>query len=375
MKRGGHISIIAMAILGFAAFSGAGIETFGGANLASNHGRGRPSGLQGIKRPAPSLKEIVRGARSHVVLSSGGATIDVYAYAADESVSILPDSYCGGDKGDKTFGGHYQLIAVKGGAVAARRALDKDLWFVNGDFDWSRMHLVANPDGGFPFVAVYEYASCNIEKLFLYRADSAGGLHQIHSLLKDGRRLTWRWISNGGSVERTRGGEEQICWYVNTQGSDFCDRYRFDGQDFRQTASWIGMGGGYVPSGTRTGSPMPRDFARRALYEFLSALSARDYHTAAFYFRGGSATAGAAESRERISRRLKTYCLASTNACSDLFDLVDEPGFDKGPRMAFRAEYLDGARAASGARTLFRVEEFADGYKVVGLPSPLPPSN
>ncbi len=315
---------------------------------------------------ATAPADITRSSRSHITFPSDSGPVDVYLYARDEKANVLKASYCGGNEGEQEFTGHYELISVKNGAIVSQLPLGPDTFFVSGHPPHDGVHLLDNPASGKALLAVYQYAGCNIEIVYLYRIDSDGLLHQIAFLNIDGRQLMSQDTGPDGSFYPSPEGETIFCSYNNALGTGLCDAYRFEGGNFRQTTSWLG-----------SEHPTATGMARRALYEFLSALDQKDYATAAFYY--GDSIGGAEESGSSPSRKiqwLKNYCNSSGAMCWPPLEIRDEGGPAAGSSIVFLVSFLTPESETSiGNETHFpfRVARFENGFKVVNLPPKFPP--
>ena len=200
-------------------------------------------------------------------------TIKIFLFAEDEKVEILKGTYCGGEEGDKQYTGNYHLISVKNNKIASKIDLGKDYEFIENTLH-SGLHLFVMPQTYEQLIMIYQYGSCNIERVEFYRVDVEGRLYKVNFIDKDGTVGTGQFTGPTGDIA---GSDSSVifCSYNNAVGYTFCDSYNYNAKDFIQTA--ISM----TQENTVDGEP------RRILFEYVSALSQEDYKRAVYYY-GGS---------------------------------------------------------------------------------------
>ena len=333
--------------------------------------------MSALAQPAASPEEpdFHLHSRSHLRLNRGDHTFDIYLFAPDETAEIVKDSYCGADSGARHFSGRYQLLSVADNSVVSRVDLGPDGSFVeNKPHDGAR--LVRDPKSGQNLIALYQYENCNTESVQFYSVDPSGRLFLISFLDRDGR--AWKQILTGpnGTILPTGDGALTFYSYVNSLGFNFCESYTFDGANFLEAAKWLAP----LTTGAVSG-PNDTGLAERALFEFLSALSAGDYAAAAYYLDTSVNTGGAphpAADKDRRAAFLEDYCTVRGGQCFIPVELKAPATADQttGLRFSVSFQNSDFQPFRIGARSSFdfRVSKTAAGFKVLDLPPRIPPA-
>lgn len=306
---------------------------------------------------------------SHLRLERGARTVDIYLFAPDESVDVLGASFCGGDKGAKQYSGHFQLISVANNTIASRLDLDPDANFLVGKpHDGAR--LFRDPKSGQNLVALFQYGSCNSESVQFYSADPDGDLFAIPFLDHDGH--TWKQVLTGpdGAIPHLPNGAPVFCSYDHDIGYDFCEAYAFDGANFQEAAKWMTREVAAPLKGLNDAG-----LAARALFEFLSMLSIKEYAASAYYMEGGAGAVGpeqVAAQRGQKAALLEKYCTVMGGQCLMPAKIESVPSEGASDPLRFQVSFQtsDFQPFMLGARSSFefRVAKTADGFKVLDLP-------
>jgi len=310
---------------------------------------------------------------SHLRLERSGHAIDVYLFAPDEKVEVVRDPYCGGDAGAKAHSGHFQLISVVGGIQVAALNLDPDDWFVEGKaHDGAR--LFHDPMTGQDLVAVYLYGNCSTETVQFFSTDIDGRLFSIPFLDRDGRIWKERMTGSTGAIPQLGSGALTFCSYTNYLFYDFCDAYTFDGANFQDSAKWMTR-----ELDTPTKGLNDQGQAARALFEFLSALSAKSYTAAAFYVDINAEAQGPVPASNKNGQKvafLEHYCTAMGGQCLNPLAMESEPSAGSGTTLLFHVELetadITALRIAGRESFDFRVAKTPGGFKVLDLPPRIP---
>ena len=164
-------------------------------------------------------------------------TIKIFLFAEDEKVEILKGTYCGGEEGDKQYTGNYHLISVKDNKIISKIDLGKDYEFIENALH-SGLHRFVMPQTYEQLLMIYQYGSCNIERVEFYRVDVEGHLYKVSFIDKDGVVATGQTTGPDGGISGTEA-DLTFCSYNNGVGYFFCDSYTYNGNNFIQTASWM----------------------------------------------------------------------------------------------------------------------------------------
>ena len=323
--------------------------------------------------PSAEVEKLQKQSRSHIRLERPTHAVDVYLLAADETAEVLDAPFCGGDEGAKQYSGHYQLVSVVDNALISRLDLDPDDNFVEKKpHDGARLYR--DPQTGQDLVMLLQYGSCNNESAQFFSADPAGQLYAIPFRDKDGR--TWRHALTGpdGAIPHLADSSSVFCAYANNTGYDFCEAYAFDGANFKETAKWMTRELGEPRKGLNASGQ-----ATRALFDFLSNLSSKNYPAAAYYFAGkpdSAATAPAAANSAEKAKILEAYCTTQSGQCLVPEKIETKAGASAEGAMTFQVSFEtpDFKPFTIGDRSSFefRVAQTADGMKVLDLPPRLP---
>lgn len=310
---------------------------------------------------------------SHLRLERGDRTFDVYLFAADENVDVLSASFCGGGEGAKQYSGHFQLLSVADDTVVSKLDLDPDNNFVEKKpHDGAR--LFRDPRSGQNLVVLYQYGSCNSESVQFFSADPSGQLFLIPFLDRDGR--TWKQMLTGadGAIPHTADNALIFCSYANVIGYDFCDTYAFDGENFLEAATWMTQEVAAPIKGLNDAG-----LAARALFDFLSVLSEKDYSAAAYYLDANLETAGTGRvtaNRGQKAAFLENYCTVMGGQCLMPVKMESKPSADAQGVLLFQVLFQtsDFQPLKIGARSSFdfRVGKTPAGFKVLDLPPRIP---
>jgi hypothetical protein len=324
--------------------------------------------------PVPAeVASLQKHARSHLRLVRQNHPVDIYLFAADEQVEVLEDSYCGGDKGARQFSGHYQLASVVDNAVVSRLDLDPDLSFVeNRPHDGARLYR--DPKTGQDVIALFQYGTCNSETVQFFSADPSGHLYAIPFLDKDGRTRHHQVTSPSGAIPHLLDGSAVFCAYANAVQYYFCDAYLFDGANFQGTTKWMTQDLADPLKGLNA-----QGQAMRALSDFLSLLSAKDYRAAAYYFLGYSAPAGgppATASPAEKAKMLEAYCTKQGGQCLMPLNIEGSGSLDAQGAMPFTVSLqtsdFEPFQINGRSSFEFRMWKTPEGFKVLDLPPRVP---
>jgi len=310
---------------------------------------------------------------SHLHLQRGDRTIDVYLFAEDENVEVLSGSFCGGDQGAKQYSGHFQLLSVVDNTIVSTLDLDPDYSFVEKKpHDGAR--LFRDPTSGQDLVVLFQYGSCSCESVQFFSADPSGRLFLVPFLDHDGR--TWKQMLTGSdaAIPHLASGSLVFCSNANAIGYMICGAYTFDGAKFLEAFKW-----------------MTRDFeapikglndaglATRALFDFLSALSGKEYSAAAYYLDSSVKTADAGSvgaNKGQKAAFLESYCTVMGGQCLMPEGIESKPSADAKGALLFQVSFQtsDFQSLKIGGRSSFdfRVGKTSDGFKVLDLPPRIP---
>jgi hypothetical protein len=310
---------------------------------------------------------------SHLRLQRQNQPVDVYLFAADEQVETLEDSYCGGDKGDRQFSGHYQLVSVAGNAVVSRLDLDPDMRFTeNRPHDGARLYR--DPKAGQDLIVLFQYGTCSNETVQFFSADPSGHLCSIPFLDKDGRTRNHEVTRHATAIPDLPDGSAVFCGYANAVQYYFCDAYAFDGANFQETAKWMTQELADPLKGLNA-----RSQAMRVLSDFLSLLSAKDYRAAAYCFLGYSAPTGgppATTSSEVKAEMLEAYCTQQGGQCLMPLKIDGNGSLDAQGAMplavSFQTSDFEPFQINGRSSFGFRMWRTAEGFKVLDLPPRIP---
>jgi hypothetical protein len=311
--------------------------------------------------------------RSHIQLESHNRLVDVYLFAADEQVEVLEDSYCGGDKGDRQFSGHYQLVSVVGNAVVSKLDLDPDVNFVEKKpHDGAKLYR--DQKTGQDLLALFQYGTCNSETVQFFLADPSGRLYSIPFLDRDGRTRSHQVTGPTGAIPHLSDGSSVFCAYANAVQCYFCDAYLFDGANFQGTTKWMTRELSDPLKGLNT-----QGQAMRALSDFLSLLSAKDYRAAAYYFLGYLALAGttpATTSPAEKAKMLEAYCTKQGGQCLMPLKIDGSGSLDAQGAMPFTVSFqtsdFEPFQLNGRSSFEFRIWKTPEGFKVLDLPPHIP---
>lgn len=328
----------------------------------------------GLQTTVPAAAANLRGQnRSHLRLERQNRPVDVYLFAGDEKVDVLYAPFCGGDQGAKQYSGDYQLVSVVDNAVVSRLDLDPDVSFVEKK-PHDGVRLYRDPKTGQDLVVLFQYGTCNSESVQFFSADPSGRLYSIPFLDKDGRTWSHRVTGPAGAIPHLPDGSPVFCAYANNLGYDFCEAYAFDGANFQETAKWMTQGLAEPVKGLNAPGR-----ATRALFDFLSGLSAKNYLAAAYYFAGKVETAGTVPpggSSAEKAKILEAYCTTQGGQCLMPTGIAPKAGGDAPGKMLFQVSFetpdFKPFRIGARASFEFRVAKTPEGFKVLDLPPRLP---
>jgi hypothetical protein len=306
---------------------------------------------------------------SHLRFERGGRTFDVYLFAEDESVDVLSAPFCGGDKGARQYSGHFQLLSVADNAIVSKLDLDPDYNFVEKKpHDGAR--LFRDPQSGQDLVVLYQYGSCSCESVQFFSADPSGHLFLISFLDRDG--LTWKQMLTGsdGAIPHLAAGALVFCSNANAIGYMMCGTYAFDGANFLEASKWMTREREAPTKGLNdTG------LAARALFDFLSTLSAKEYSAAAYYLDPSVKTADAgpvAPNRGQRAVFLENYCTGMGGQCLMPESIDFKPGGGAPGallfQVSFQTENFETLKIGPRSSFDFRLAKTPDGFKVLDLP-------
>jgi hypothetical protein len=310
---------------------------------------------------------------SHLRLQRGDRYIDVYLFAPDEKVDVLKDSYCGGDQGAKQYSGHFQLLSVADNTIVSTLDLDPDYSFVEKKpHDGAR--LFRDPTSGQDLVVLFQYGSCSCESVQFFSADPSGRLFLVPFLDHDGR--TWKQMLTGsdGAIPHLANGSLVFCSNANAIGYMICGTYTFDGAKFLEAFKW-----------------MTRDFeapikglndaglATRALFDFLSALSGKEYSAAAYYLDSSVKTVdveSVGANKGQKAAFLESYCTVMGGQCLMPEGIESKPSAEVHGAQLFQVSFqtadFQPLKIGGHSSFNFRVTKTADGFKVLDLPPRIP---
>ena len=295
-------------------------------------------------------------------------SVDVYLFAQDEKAIVLDAPFCGGDQGAAQFSGQYQLVSVETHAVASRLDLDPDVNFVQKKpHDGARLYH--DPKSGQDLVALFQYGNCNSETAQFFSVDPSAQLFAIPFLDKDGHTGKEMLTGPDGAILHLADGSAAFCSYSNDTGYNFCQAYLFDGANFLETAKWMTHDLTAPAQGLT-----PASQAKRALYEFLSDLSVKNYRAAAYYFAGkvGSPEALSTATTGQKAEALQAYCTTEGGQCLTPVQLEIKPGADAQGTMLFQVSLQTAEfktfKIGNQSSFEFHVAKIGDEFKVLDLP-------
>jgi hypothetical protein len=328
----------------------------------------------GLQTTVPAeVASLQKQSRSHVRLERQKRPVHVYLFAADEKADVLEAPFCGGDQGAKQYSGDYQLVSVVDNAVVSRLDLDPDVSFVEKK-PHDGVRLYRDPKTGQDLVVLFQYGTCNSESVQFFSADPSGRLYSIPFLDKDGRTWSHRVTGPAGAIPHLPDGSSVFSAYANNLGYDFCEAYAFDGANFQETDKWMTQGLAEPVKGLNAPGR-----ATRALFDFLSGLSAKNYLAAAYYFAGKVETAGTAPPAGNSAEKakiLEACCTTQGGQCLMPTGIVPKAGGDAPGKMLFQVSFetpdFKPFRIGARASFEFRVAKTPEGFKVLDLPPRLP---
>jgi hypothetical protein len=307
---------------------------------------------------------------SHLRLERGDHTFDVYLFAADEHVEVLNASFSGGDAGAKQYSGHFQLLSVADATIVSTLDLDPDYSFVEKKpHDGAR--LFRDPKSGQDLVVLFQYGSSNCESVQFFSADPSGRLFLIPFLDRDGR--TWKQMLTGpdGAIPNLANGAMVFCSYANVTGYTFCDAYAFDGANFLEVSKWMTQDvAAPIKALNDTG------LAARTLFDFLFALSVKDYRAASYYVDARLVeTSGAGQVEVKPGQKaafLENYCTFSGGQCLTPVKIERKPSAIAPGALLFQVSFqtADFKPLKIGPRSIFNfhLAKTPEGFKVLDLP-------
>jgi hypothetical protein len=336
----------------------------------------QPAAQQPVPAESPVPEEIVtleRQSRSHLRLATHDRPVDVYLFAEDQKEDILLAGFCGGDRGTWQYTGNYQLISVSANLLISKLDLDPDDTFVDKKpHDGAR--LFHEPKTGQDLIAIFQYGSCNNEIVRFYALDPSGNLFAVPFLDKDSRN--WRQMVTGpsGEIAHLADGSSVFCTYANDTGYDFCETYAFDGANFLEAAKWMTQ---------ELGEPLKGNDAvgqaKRALFDFLSELVAKDYPAAAYYFAGKLEFEGAPPDAANPAQKVKileAYCTSAGGQCLMPTQIESETPSGAASDLLFRVSFQTSDfrpfQIGDQSSFEFRVTKKGEGFKVLDLPPRVP---
>lgn len=289
--------------------------------------------------------------------------VQVFLFAEDEKVEILEGSYCGGEEGDKQYTGNYQFISVKDDKIVSKIDLGKDYEFVeNTLYNGLHRFITSNLDN---LIAIYQYRSCNTEKVEFYRIDAKGYIDKINFFDKDGTVRTDQTTGPNGDILRTNG-NLTFCNYNNAVGYIFCDSYYYNEKGFSQAAGWM----------TQELSKQEKTVdgeARRILFEYLSALSEKDYKGAVFYYAGSydllmKLNPDVSSNDEPIL--FERYCSKNGRKCflSEYPDFIDIKSSVELKAGTWEVSF----KSTTKPDFAFRIRRIGNEFKIMDLPPTVP---
>jgi hypothetical protein len=306
---------------------------------------------------------------SHLRLQRGDRTFDVYLYAADEKTEVLDFSSFFGNEGARQFSGHFQLLSVAGNSVVSKLDLDPDDAFVEKK-PHNGARLFRDPKSGQDLVVIFQYGTSNCESVQFFSADPSGRLFLIPFLDRDGR--TWKQMLTGpdGAIPHLANGAMVFCSYANVTGYTFCDAYAFDGANFLEASKWVTQDFEAPIKGLNDSGQ-----AARALFDFLYALSAKEYTAAAYHLDPNVKTADAGSAganRGQKAAFLESYCTVMGGQCLEPKGMESKASADAKGALLFQVSFetSDYQPLKIDARSSFdfRVAKTSSGFKVFDLP-------
>lgn len=333
-----------------------------------------PTGGQAVP---PQPQDFRTHSRSHVRLTRGDRTFDVYLYAPDEKAEVLDSASVFGSKGARQFSGRYQIISAADNGVVSRLDLDPDDSFVEKK-PHDGLRLFQDQKSGQSLMGLFQYESPNNESVQFFSADPSGRLFLVNFLDPDGR--TWKQMLTGpdGAIPHTADGAPIFCTYANTLGDTFCDAYSFDGENFQKMAAWMTPREVAAPAKGMNDASM----AARTLFEFLAVLAERNYRAAAHYIEPFAQMNGgrlsAADQGQRAAF-LERYCTVTGGQCFMPARIEAKPAPSVTGTLVFQVSFqnADFQPLKIGSRSTFdfRVAKTPTGFKVLDLPPQLLPDN
>jgi hypothetical protein len=337
-----------------------------------NPARSAPAGKSATTvQAAPSEgPDFQQQSLSHLRLERGDQTFDIYLFAPDEHVEVLTASFCGGDAGAKQYSGHFQLLSVADHNVVSKVDLDPDDTFVEKKpHDGAR--LFRDPQSGQNLLALFQYGNCNSESVQFYSVDPSGQLFVIPFLDPDGH--TWKQVLTGadGAIPPTSSGALTFCSYAKDIGYDFCEAYSFDGANFQEVSKWMTQ---EVTAPIKAMNDA--GLAARTLFDFLSALSAKDYRAASYYVDARLVeTSGAGQAAVKQGQKeafLENYCTVSGGQCLTPVKIERKPSAIAPGALLFQVSFqtADFKPLKIGTRSIFNfhLAKTPEGFKVLDLP-------
>ena len=336
----------------------------------------KPAGAPPEPSPAAASQDIAvlqNQSRSHLRLDRPSNPVEVYLYAPDEKVDVLPSAFCGGDEGAKQFSGAYRLVSVAGNAVVSSLALDPDTNFVEKKpHDGARLY--PDPKTGQQLVALFQYGTCTSETVQFFSADPTGLLYSIPFLDKDGRSWKQKLTGPTGQIPRLPDGSSAFCANAPDTGYNFCEAYAFDGANFEETAKWLTSEQAYPEKGLDA-----RGQAMRSLYDFLAELSEKKFPAAAYHYVGYSPSTGTAQAAARSvekAKMLEAYCATEGGQCLMPSKIEGDGHLDAQGAMPFTVSLqtsdFEPLKINGRSSFDFRMWKTAEGFKVLDLPPRLP---
>ena len=149
----------------------------------------------------------------------------------------------------------------------------------------------------------------------------------------------------------------------------FCDSYVYTGNNFKQTTSWMTQ-----ELGTTKLRPKISDEARRALFDYLSALSGKRYQEAVFNY-GGSydllTKLNPTISSDAKTNLFEAYCTSNGGKCF-VPEIVADKNISNLLEMTFSVSFVtrdfDDVVVNGQKNFDFRVQRVANDFKVLDLP-------
>ena len=322
------------------------------------------------KKVSKEIEKLRNLRRSQINISKNNFSvrIKVFLFAENEKIEILDGSYCGGEEGAKQYTGNYQLISVKDNKIVSKIDLGKDYEFIE-DTLHSGLQLFVMPQIYEQLIMIYQYESCNIERVEFYRVDVEGRIYKVNFIDKDGTVGTGQSTSPAGDIPQSDG-SVIFCSYDNSIGHMLCDSYIYNGKNFIQTSSWM----------TQEGKRTSIAEARRALYEYLDALWWREYKKAdykktVYYYGGGYdflLQLNPDVSPNDKPKLFELYCTKNGGNCLKPSYFSDKNLESTTTEAKFTVEFITEERAdfkINGHSDFeFRVRRIDNEFKVLDLP-------